>query len=128
MGSPSDPIEGAAVFVVKDIAASLAYYRDALGFAVAFTWGEPATYAGVCRGGVTIHLAAQSAYARFEPDLLREAGTPGAPLEPLAPLIFARFGQQDRCRSAKHAQGKAAAESYSEWLGRVQCEPVPSAK
>ena len=56
------PIECAPVFVVRDLAASLAYYRDALGFDVAFTWGEPTYYGGVCRGAVTIHLiaAAQS--------------------------------------------------------------------
>ena len=58
--SPADPVECAAIFVVRDIAASLAYYRDALGFAIGFTWGDPPTYAGVCRGAVTIHLQAAS--------------------------------------------------------------------
>jgi uncharacterized glyoxalase superfamily protein PhnB len=50
------PIDSAPVFAVRDIAASLAYFRDALGFDVAFTWGEPTYYAGVCSGSVTIHL------------------------------------------------------------------------
>jgi len=56
----TQPIEAAAVFVVRDIAASLAYFRDSLGFDIAFTYGEPTFYAGVCRGAVTIHLQAAS--------------------------------------------------------------------
>ncbi len=47
-----------AVFTVGDIAASLAYYRDRLGFDVAFEYGEPAFYAGLCSGTVTLHLIA----------------------------------------------------------------------
>jgi catechol 2,3-dioxygenase-like lactoylglutathione lyase family enzyme len=62
--SSTQPIECAPVFVVSDLAASLAYYRDRLGFDVAFTWGEPTFYAGVCRGAVTIHLQAASQTAR----------------------------------------------------------------
>jgi len=61
---PTRPTECAAVFVVRDIAASLAYFRDALGFDIAFTWGEPTFYAGVCRGKVTIHLQAASQTSR----------------------------------------------------------------
>ncbi len=57
---PTTPIESAAVFVVRDLGASVAYFRDALGFDVAFSYGEPAFYAGVCRGAVTIHLQAAS--------------------------------------------------------------------
>jgi uncharacterized glyoxalase superfamily protein PhnB len=57
---PAEPVECAAIFVVRDIAASLAHFRDALGFEISFTWGEPPTYAGVCRGAVTIHLRAAS--------------------------------------------------------------------
>ncbi len=58
-----DPVtleHGTPVFVVSDVIASLAHYRDALGFEEAFTWGEPTYYAGVCRGNVTIHLQAAS--------------------------------------------------------------------
>jgi catechol 2,3-dioxygenase-like lactoylglutathione lyase family enzyme len=57
---PTQPTDCAAIFVVRDIAASLAYFQDALGFDVAFTYGEPTFYAGVCRGAVTIHLQAAS--------------------------------------------------------------------
>jgi len=46
------------VLTVKDIAASLAYYRDRLGFDVAFEYGNPTFYAGVCSGKVTLHLIA----------------------------------------------------------------------
>lgn len=60
MDDSTQPTEGIAVFVVRDLDASLAYYREALGFDVAFTWGEPTYYAGVCRGAVTLHLQAAS--------------------------------------------------------------------
>lgn len=48
------------VLTVKDIAASLAYYRDKLGFDIAFEYGSPASYAGVCSGNVTLHLISAS--------------------------------------------------------------------
>jgi catechol 2,3-dioxygenase-like lactoylglutathione lyase family enzyme len=48
----------ATVFTVKDIAASIAHYRDALGFSVTFQWGEPAFYACLCRDEVSLHLVA----------------------------------------------------------------------
>lgn len=54
----------AAVFVVRDIEASLTHYRDALGFAVAFRYGEPTFYAGLCRDELQLHLIAARATAR----------------------------------------------------------------
>ena len=48
----------ATVLTVKDIAASIAHYRDVLGFSVTFQWGEPAFYACLCRDEVNIHLIA----------------------------------------------------------------------
>jgi len=56
----------AVVFAVSDMAASLAYYRDALGFSVEFRWGEPVSYACLCRDNVALHLAIQS-LARRQP-------------------------------------------------------------
>jgi catechol 2,3-dioxygenase-like lactoylglutathione lyase family enzyme len=50
----------ATVFVVSDIAADLAYYRDKLGFEVAFEYGQPLSYAGLCRDEVALHLIASS--------------------------------------------------------------------
>ncbi|HTR87675.1 MAG TPA: VOC family protein [Reyranella sp.] len=50
----------ATVMTVKDIAASLAYYRDKLGFAVAFEYGRPMSYAGLCSGDVSLHLISAS--------------------------------------------------------------------
>src|SRR4051812_1685621 len=44
----------ATIFVVNDVAAAVAHYRDVLGFSVAFTYGE--FYAGVERDDVIIHL------------------------------------------------------------------------
>lgn len=52
----ADPRECAPVLSVSDVAASLSYYCDVLGFDEAFRWGEPLYYAGVCRGAVALHL------------------------------------------------------------------------
>ena len=49
-----------AVFTVRDIRASLLYYRDRLGFDIAFEYGDPISYAGVCSGKVTLHLVSAS--------------------------------------------------------------------
>lgn len=54
----------APVFVVRDIDASVAWYRDVLGFEVAFLYGEPTYYAGVCRDDVTVHMQAAGATTR----------------------------------------------------------------
>jgi uncharacterized glyoxalase superfamily protein PhnB len=54
----------APVFVVRDIGAAVAWYRDVLGFEVAFVYGEPTYYAGVCRDDITIHMQAASVTTR----------------------------------------------------------------
>ncbi len=46
------------IFTVKDAAASLAYYRDCVGFDVAFEYGTPTFYVGLCSGEVSLHLVA----------------------------------------------------------------------
>ena len=46
------------ILVVRDVEKSVAYYRDALGFSVDFSFGEPPSYAGVYRGAVLLHLQA----------------------------------------------------------------------
>ncbi|HEX9557722.1 MAG TPA: VOC family protein [Reyranella sp.] len=48
------------VLTVKDIMESLTYYRDKLGFDVAFEYGKPIFYVGLCSGEVTLHLIAAS--------------------------------------------------------------------
>lgn len=48
------------VFTVKDVMASLAYYRDKIGFDVAFEYGTPTFYVGLCSGDVTLHLVSAS--------------------------------------------------------------------
>ena len=55
----------ATVLVVRDLAASLAYYREALGFAVTFEYGEPTYYVCLCRDGAAVHLIAASATERL---------------------------------------------------------------
>jgi uncharacterized glyoxalase superfamily protein PhnB len=54
-------VGAAAIFTVRDIAASLAYYRDALGFDITFQYGEPVFYACLCRDAVALHLRAARA-------------------------------------------------------------------
>jgi catechol 2,3-dioxygenase-like lactoylglutathione lyase family enzyme len=45
-----------AVLMVPDIIAAANFYSTKLGFKVAFTWGEPPSYAGVNIGNVQIFL------------------------------------------------------------------------
>jgi catechol 2,3-dioxygenase-like lactoylglutathione lyase family enzyme len=56
--APPMLVGAATVFVVSDIADSIAYYRDALGFDVTFRYGEPVFYACLCRDEVALHLLA----------------------------------------------------------------------
>jgi catechol 2,3-dioxygenase-like lactoylglutathione lyase family enzyme len=46
------------VFTVTNVMESAAYYRDKLGFDVAFQYGDPTFYIGLCSGEVTLHLIA----------------------------------------------------------------------
>ncbi|MCK1274076.1 VOC family protein [Bradyrhizobium sp. 61] len=55
----------ANVFVVSDITASLAYYRDVLGFEVTFEYGQPPSYACLCRDEVGLHLLAAAVTKRL---------------------------------------------------------------
>lgn len=52
------------VFTVKDVLESLAYYCDRLGFEVAFEYGNPTFYVGLCSGDVTLHLIAAAQIPR----------------------------------------------------------------
>lgn len=47
-------ISSTAIFACSDIEASLAYYKDVLGFESSWTWGEPPTFGSASMGGVTI--------------------------------------------------------------------------
>jgi uncharacterized glyoxalase superfamily protein PhnB len=59
MSEEQPMLAGAAtVFVVSDIGKSIAHYRDALGFAVTFEYGNPIFYACLCRDKVALHLLA----------------------------------------------------------------------
>jgi uncharacterized glyoxalase superfamily protein PhnB len=65
MSTSSTALCGSApVFVVRDVLASVAHYRDVLGFRTEFAYGEPTFYAGVERDGVVIHLQAARASTR----------------------------------------------------------------
>jgi catechol 2,3-dioxygenase-like lactoylglutathione lyase family enzyme len=58
-------VGSATVFVASDIEASLAYYRDVLGFQVTFEYGSPLSYACLCRDEVALHLLAAEATKRL---------------------------------------------------------------
>lgn len=44
------------ILFVRDVPASAAYYRDKLGFATDFLYGEPPFYGAVSRDDVCLHL------------------------------------------------------------------------
>ena len=48
--------DSTTVMRVKDVLQARDYYRDKLGFDVAFEYGSPVFYIGLCSGEVTIHL------------------------------------------------------------------------
>jgi len=58
-------VGSATVFVVADVTASLAYYRDVLGFEVTFEYGQPPSYACLCRDEVGLHLLAAAVTKRM---------------------------------------------------------------
>lgn len=47
-------ISSTAIFAASDIEATLAYYKDVLGFESSWTWGEPPDFGSASMGGVTI--------------------------------------------------------------------------
>ncbi len=60
-------VDAAAILTVRDIARSVAYYRDALGFTVTFQYGEPTYYACLCRDNVSLHLRSGEAGRAWVP-------------------------------------------------------------
>jgi uncharacterized glyoxalase superfamily protein PhnB len=49
------------IFTVPDIAEALAFYTGMLEFEIAWTWGDPPTYASVCRDRVELNLGLPAA-------------------------------------------------------------------
>ena len=47
-------ISSTATFAASDIEATLAYYKDVLGFESTWTWGDPPVFGTASKGGVTI--------------------------------------------------------------------------
>lgn len=45
------------VLAVDDVDLAIVYYREALGFAFGWKWGDPPTMASVCRDRVEVQLA-----------------------------------------------------------------------
>lgn len=53
----------APTIYVRDIQRSLEFYRDALGFNVLFTNGEPVLFAVIAQGGAELHLIVEPSKA-----------------------------------------------------------------
>ena len=47
------------ILAVEDLHHALAFYRDLLGFDLAWCWGEPPELAGICRDAVEMTLMAR---------------------------------------------------------------------
>jgi catechol 2,3-dioxygenase-like lactoylglutathione lyase family enzyme len=45
-----------AIFSARDLPEALAFYTDVLGFDIGWTWGDPPSYASVCRDGIELNL------------------------------------------------------------------------
>lgn len=52
-------ISSTAIFAVSDVEATIAHYKNVLGFECSWTWGEPATFGSASFGGVTIMFSQQ---------------------------------------------------------------------
>lgn len=77
----SRPAAGAATILasepqllVRDLEAAFAFYRDRLGFAVAFAYGEPPFYAQLARDGGRLNLRKVGAGPVFDPSLREREG------------------------------------------------------
>jgi catechol 2,3-dioxygenase-like lactoylglutathione lyase family enzyme len=78
---------------VADIRAAIDFYVSQLGFTLGFTWGEPATFAGVNLGNVQVFLS---------------QGTPAPSAHPAAVSFL--VGDVDRLYELHRANGVAFAE------------------
>jgi catechol 2,3-dioxygenase-like lactoylglutathione lyase family enzyme len=58
------------VFAVSDLAAAIEFYQSKLGFSVAWTWGAPATRAGVTLDDIEIQLDCAGGGARPGPSVV----------------------------------------------------------
>lgn len=52
-------ISSTAIFAAADIVATLAYYKDVLGFDHTWTWGDPPSFGGANCGGVSLMFCLQ---------------------------------------------------------------------
>lgn len=76
------------VFKVANLAAALEYYRDKLGFSVAWTWGDPIERAGVALDDIEVQL---------------EGGGRGAPQGPS--VVYCHMTDVDSYFEACRARG-----------------------
>ncbi|MBA3726863.1 MAG: VOC family protein, partial [Armatimonadetes bacterium] len=60
-------ISSTAIFASSDIEATLAHYKDVLGFEASWTWGNPPSFGSASMGGVSIMF-------NLQPDLAARVG------------------------------------------------------
>jgi uncharacterized glyoxalase superfamily protein PhnB len=100
MSDAGDRLRGfSAVFTVRDVATSLAFYQERLGFVVEFQMGDPPSYAIIENGAISLHLMPMSqdaaalglssiyVYVRDVDGLHRDLVARGCPIE-VAPEDF----------------------------------------
>jgi catechol 2,3-dioxygenase-like lactoylglutathione lyase family enzyme len=110
-----------AILAVADFEASLAFYRDRLGFEVEAMYDDP-PYATLVRAGTRVSLAEQGHAAEDRPGVMMEA--PGDPSRLAAILVL----EVDDCLSAYEELGEAGvsflAQPYSPPWGGHRCFAV----
>lgn len=89
-------------FFSTDLAATLAYYRDRLGFACVGTWQDPPVYAIVVRDGQHIHF--------------RSAAPPALPADKYADELLDAYLRVDDA-DALHAEFAARGVTFTRPLG-----------
>jgi hypothetical protein len=92
------------VFTMKDIIASRGYFRDRLGFSVAFEWGQPTFYVVLFADKVRLHLIEASHVSRPPGHGAMTVDVDDVDKPPLRPRATRCQGAQTAYRSAvRHA-------------------------
>ena len=83
------------ILAVDDLHQALAFYRDLLGFNLAWCWGEPPELAGICRDAVELTLMDRADKPKAAP-----ASTCASPASTRCTPASSERAQPSSCRSA----------------------------
>ena len=109
------------ILAVSDVNASLAFYRDLLGFEVEATYDDP-PYATLARAGMRLSLAEQGHAAEDRPGVAMNA--PDDPSSLQVVLVLEMSGVREAYQSLSAAGVPFLAEPYSPPLGGHRCFAV----